>query len=405
VSTGGALSPLRSSDFRRLWIAQTVSIVGDKINQVALGIMVYRLTGSAVQMGLVLAIAFLPAALFGLVAGPLVDRWDRRRTMVAADVTRALLMAMVPFAVSFGLPVVYALVFLSATVSLFFEPSRMALIPSIVADHELMAANALDMTTMSVSELLGIAFGGALVTTIGYAAAFWIDGATFLISAVFVLAVTHRAAVVKHARLGLATMWDDLRIGLDRIRRDGVLRGVAMTYAPVALCGGAAITLSILLALDVYTTSGLSDALRYTVVDLSTTVGLLVGAVAIGVSGSRNAGRKYLWGVVAFGALLVQFLWIPDLWVAAVVLMALGVANQYFGIPMLTLLQTYTESETRGRVFAVRMTIARVASVIGLAGAGVAAQVYGVVPMTVALGVVVIAIGVLGFAMPQLRQA
>jgi hypothetical protein len=72
---------------------------------------------------------------------------------------------------------------------------------------------------------------------------------------------------------------------------------------------------------------------------------------------------------------------------------------------MLTLLQTYTEEETRGRVFAVRTTIARVANVIGLAGAGVAAQAYGIVPMTVAVGVFFILVGGLGFMMPRLRQA
>jgi MFS family permease len=405
VQSRGVLSPLRRSDFRRLWIAQTVSIVGDKINQIALILLVYSLTHSYAQMGLVFAITFLPAALFGLVAGPLVDRWDRRRTMIAADVIRAGIVACIPLAAVLGLGAVYALAFASATVSLFFEPSRMALIPSIVGDDELMAANALDMTTMSVSEILGIAFGGALVATIGYAAPFWIDSLTFLVSAAFVFGVGYRATAAGHEPFGLSEIWRDLNYGLGRIRRDGVLRGVAITYAGVALCGGGAITLSILLALNVYTGSGLAPALRVTVVDLATTVGLLVGAVAIGMGGSKNAGRKYLYGVIAFGALLIQILWVPNLWIAAFVLFLAGIANQYFGVPMLTLLQTYTETESRGRVFAVRTTIARVTGVIGLAGAGVAAQVYGVVPATVGLGAVVLMIGVLGFSMPKLRSA
>jgi hypothetical protein len=88
-----------------------------------------------------------------------------------------------------------------------------------------------------------------------------------------------------------------------------------------------------------------------------------------------------------------------------VLLFFAGVTSEYFGIPMITLLQTYTEEETRGRVFAVRTTVARVATVIGLAGAGVAAQLYGVVPMVVALGVFFILVGALGYAMPRLRQA
>lgn len=411
MSGRSVLLPLRRRDFRWLWIAQTVSIVGDKVNQVGLSIMVFRLTGSLAQMGLVFAITFLPAALFGLLAGPLVDRWDRRRTMIVADLLRAAIVGGTAVVVALQLPagttiaLAYVLAFASSTVALFFEPSRMALVPSIVSEEELMAANALDMTTMSVSELLGIGFAGALVATIGYGAAFWIDAVTFLVSAACVIAVGHRIAPRVLPRLELSVIGRDLRAGFARIRGDGVLRGVTFTFAAVALGAGAALTLSILLALNVYTQSGLPDALRITVVDLSTTVGILVGAVAIGVGGSTGAGRLYLRGIVGFGLVLVCFLFVPNLWVAAVLLFVAGIANEFFSIPMITLLQTYTEEETRGRVFAVRTTIARVANVIGLAGAGVAAQAYGVVPMTVAVGVFFILVGGLGYLMPRLRQA
>jgi MFS family permease len=405
MTTRGALAPLRRSDFRRLWIAQTVSIVGDKINQVALSIMVYRATGSAAQMGIVFAITFLPAALFGLVAGPLVDRWDRRRTMMVADLARACLVIAIPFVVPLGMWAVYALAFSSATVSLFFEPSRMALVPAVVEHDELMAANSLDMTTSSIAELLGIGFAGALVAGIGPSPAFFVDGATFVVSAMFVFAVRHRAVPRVVAPLGFGVVRRDLRAGFDRIRADGVLRGVLLTYGAVAIGVGASLTLSILLALAVFKDSTLSDALRVTVVDLSTTAGLLVGSIALGIGGPRRAGRKYLWGVVAFGVLLLPLYFVKQIGMAAPVLFAVGIANEYFNIPMLTIMQTNTEDENRGRVFAVRMTVTRIAGVAGLAGAGLAAQVYGVVPAIVVVGVYIASVGVLGFFMPALRDA
>lgn len=405
MTTGGVLAPLRRSDFRLLWIAQTVSIVGDKINQVALSIMVYQVTRSAVQMGLVFAITFLPAALFGLVSGPLVDRWDRRRTMIAADIIRGCLVLIIPFAVPLGMWAVYALAFASATVSLLFEPSRMALVPSVVERDELMAANSLDMTTSSIAELLGIGFAGALVAGVGPAYAFFIDAATFMISAAFVVAVRHRTVRRPLARIGLEVVWHDLRFGIERIRNDAVLRGLLLTYSAVAIAMGAAITLSMLLALQVFEGSGMAPALRVAVVDLATTAGLLVGSIAIGMGGSRRPGLKYLWGIVAFGMLLLPLYLVKGIGVAAVVLFALGVANEFFGIPMLTMVQTHTEDETRGRVFAVRMTATRIASVVGLAGAGVAAQVYGVAPMIAVLGIYVVLIGIFGFLMPALRDA
>lgn len=402
---------MRSADFRRLWIAQTISIVGDKINQIGLSIMVFRVTGSAAQMGIVFALTFLPAALFGLVAGPLVDRWDRRRTMIAADLVRVALVSLMALVAMASLPdsakilAIYALAFASSTASLFFEPSRMSLIPAILPEDQLMAANSLDMTTMSVSELLGIAFGGGLVAALGYASAFWIDAITFVVSAAFVVGVAHRLEPVRRVPLHVRVLWDDLREGLARIRTNGVLRGLTLTYVALALCGGAVITVSVLLGLQVYREAGLADALRLTVVDLATTVGILLGSVAVGVGGARRPGLKYLWGVAGLGVLMAQFFWVPNLWVAAVVLVIAGVANQYVGVPMITMLQTYTEPETRGRVFAVRLTITRIAVVLGLAGAGIAAQVYGVVPMAVGLGFVFVGIAVLGGLMPRLRTA
>ncbi len=405
MTTRGALAPLRRSDFRRLWIAQTVSIVGDKINQVALSIMVYRATGSAAQMGIVFALTFLPAALFGIVAGGLVDRWDRRRTMIAADAIRAVLVICIPFVAPIGIWAVYALAFSSATVSLFFEPSRMALVPSVVEQDELMAANALDLSTSSIAELLGIGFAGALVAGIGPASAFFVDGATFFVSALFVFALRHRAAARSLVPMGFSVVRRDLRVGFERIRTDSVLRGLLLTYGAVAIGVGASLTLSILLALQVFAGSSIPDALRVTVVDLSTTAGLLVGSIAIGVGSSRRSGRKYLWGIVAFGLLLLPIYFVKEIAMAAPVLFALGVANEYFGIPMLTIMQARTEDETRGRVFSVRITLTRVAGVLGLAGAGIAAQYYGVVPTIIVVGAYMICIGMLGFLMPALREA
>ena len=95
----GVLAPLRHPDYAKLWLGQMVSVVGDKLNQIAMGIMVYKLTGSMLQMGVMLGITVLPSALFGLVAGAYVDRWDYRRTMIGADLLRAWLVFLIPWAI------------------------------------------------------------------------------------------------------------------------------------------------------------------------------------------------------------------------------------------------------------------------------------------------------------------
>jgi MFS transporter, DHA3 family, macrolide efflux protein len=414
MAFGTVVAPLRRADFRRLWTAQSVSIVGDKVNQVALSLLVYRLTGSLAQMGLVFAITFLPAALFGLVAGPCVDRWDRRRTMIASDLIRAVLVLLVPFALSFGLPAVYFVAFLVATVSLFFQPARMALVPLVVEECELMAANSLDSITESVAELMGLAFGGALVVLLapqatgitGFRYAFYIDAATYIVSAAFITVVAHRAVrVVSAAPWHPMAIWDEVRDGLRRIAGDPVLSLGVASFGLASLGGAAAVTLSLLLALNVYAASGLPDAVRFTTVDAAITVGLLIGGLVVGSSGAAHAGRKYLGGLVAFGSLFFMLAFIHDIRVAAVLFAAVGIANTFFFVPMITILQTHTEDETRGRVFAVRTTIVRVATVVGLAGAGLAAQSFGVLPVVAVVGLFVGAVGALGFVLPRLREA
>jgi DHA3 family macrolide efflux protein-like MFS transporter len=261
------------------------------------------------------------------------------------------------------------------------------------------------VTTGSIAELLGIGFAGGLVAIIGWGSAFFVDGATFIVSALFVVALRHRARHRDVAPFAVRVVWDDLRAGFERIRTNNVLRGVIVTYAAVAIGMGAAITLSILQALDIFTNSGLPNALRITTIDLATTAGLLIGSIVIGVGGPGRAGRKYVSGILAFGLLMIALCFAQDIRVAAVLLFAMGVANEYFGIPMLTITQAHTEDEMRGRVMAVRMTLTRVAAVVGLTLAGVAAQLYGVVPAIAGVGVYMTVLGVAAFLMPALRRA
>jgi MFS family permease len=379
---GAALwSPLRVPDYRRLWLAQTVSIVGDKVDQIAMSIVVYRITGSALQVGVMLAVTLLPSALFGFFAGPLVDRWPRKRTMIAADVVRAVLVACIPFVAMLEMPAgwrvaaIYAVAFLVAVASLFFEPARMALVPEVVESGELMAANSLDSSTTSIAELVGIAIGGALVAAIGYRAAFFIDAATFLVSAAVIMRITHRERPYESPGMRTFRAFRaEFADGVRRISGQPVLRELVGINAAAALGASAAITLFFVLALSGFTASGLPDAVRLGVLETSVTGGLLVGGVLVGMTGSARAGAKFLAGLVAFGVLLMVVGLVRDLWVATAVLFVAGVANTWFHVPMITLLQRVTEDRFRGRVFALRTALVRILAVLGLLGAGALAR-------------------------------
>jgi MFS family permease len=400
-------APLKTPDYRRLWLGQTISVIGDKVNQIAMGVMVYKLTGSLLQMGLMLGVAMLPAALFGVFAGVYVDRWHRGKTMFVSDALRAGLVLLVPLVVHFGVIYAYVVAFLVATVSLFFEPAKLSLIPELVEPEYLMAANSLDSASVAGAELFGLALGGIIVAQLGYGGAFAFDAATYVVSSCFVALIARRAGSVQ-LRLDAdndPSLLRDVREGLSYIWNAPVLRDLVAVYSLAVVGGAASITLSYLLALRTFEHAGPVESVRLALIDTAITVGLLLGSVLVGRSGSKNAGPKFLWGLLVFGISFASLALVHSLWVAIPVMLLAGVANTWFQIPMSTLLQQQTQDSLRGRVFAARVTVVRVFTVIGLVGAGVAAERLGVPLVVAAVGALVAVAALAGWASPALRSA
>ena len=139
------LAVLRQRDFSLLWFGGVLSVTGDLFLFIALPFFVYERTGSVLATGAMFAAETLPRLLFGSVAGVFVDRWDRKRTMVFADLSRAVvLLPLLAVAAGGPLALVYAVAFVEATVSMFFLPAKSATIPNLVAERDLTAANSLD---------------------------------------------------------------------------------------------------------------------------------------------------------------------------------------------------------------------------------------------------------------------
>jgi len=242
-------------------------------------------------MGIMLAVSMLPAALFGIPAGAYVDRWDRRRTMVISDLARAALVRGVPFAVDVGLWLVYAIAFAVATVSLFFEPAKLSLIPEMVGSDELLAANSLDSATVSAAELAGLAFAGGLVAGVGYRAAFFFDAATYLLSAVFIWSIAHRAQPRPVLATGSREIVNDAVAGMRYVAQHPVLRDL-LAVCSVASAGiAASVTLVYVLARDRFA----AGSPGLVTLDAAITLGLLIGSFAVGRSSPSGAGRKLLW--------------------------------------------------------------------------------------------------------------
>ncbi len=183
---------LSERDFRLLWIGQTGSFLGDALVGVALAFAVLELTGSAGDLGLVFAAFALPRVLFTLAGGVWSDRLPRQRVMVACDLIRAAAQAVMSTLLITGNAQIWQLMAFAVVMgsaAAFFTPASIGLMPQIVGAKRLQEANALMSISQSATHIFGPLLSGLIVATIGAGWAFAIDGASFLVSAGFLVAM------------------------------------------------------------------------------------------------------------------------------------------------------------------------------------------------------------------------
>ncbi len=208
-----------NGSFSALWTGQLISLLGDRVNQVALAALVYGTTNSAIAGSLTFVAATLPNLLFGPLAGVLVDRWDQKRVLVVSDLLRAAIVLFIPVSVSVNVVLAYPLVFLLTSVSIFFRPARTAVIPRVVHEDELVTANSATWLSETLADVIGYPFAGLFVAFLGSALslAFWLDSVSYVASALLVLAVVIPPVVRSAGSLepipGLSGIRDDLASG------------------------------------------------------------------------------------------------------------------------------------------------------------------------------------------------
>jgi MFS family permease len=187
VRLPASLAVLREREFALLFWARAISLFGGSLAPVAVAFAIIDLTGSATDLGLVLAAHSVPQVVFMLIGGVVADRLPRHQVMVASDVARGLAQIVLAALLFTGAAEVWMFAAVSAvngTASAFFFPASQGIVPQIVSPERLQEANALQRLTQSMTNIAGAAIGGVLVALIGSSASIAIDGVTFLIGAV-----------------------------------------------------------------------------------------------------------------------------------------------------------------------------------------------------------------------------
>jgi DHA3 family macrolide efflux protein-like MFS transporter len=188
---------LKNRNFLLLWIGQIISQLGDRLGQMALIAFVYlRAPGSTIEIAKILSFTIIPVFLIGPVAGVYVDRWDRRRTMFICDLIRGLLVLTIPIFLFYtrSLAVIYAIIFIVFSISRFFVLAKLSIVPDLVEKKDLLIANSLVNVTGMLAAILGFGASGVLVEWLGARSGFYLDGASFLVSALLIFLISVRVS-------------------------------------------------------------------------------------------------------------------------------------------------------------------------------------------------------------------
>ncbi|KPK96981.1 MAG: hypothetical protein AMJ95_11495 [Omnitrophica WOR_2 bacterium SM23_72] len=189
---------LKNRDFFFLWLGQIISQIGDRLGQMSLiGFIYLRAPGSPIEIAKLLSFTIIPVFLIGPIAGVYVDRWDRRRTLYVCDLMRAALVIIIPLFLFYkqGLLLVYLIVFVVFSISRFFVPAKLSIIPDLVQKKDYLIANSLVHVTGMIAATVGFGISGLLVEWLGAQSGFYLDALSFLVSSMLIFFIAKRPKV------------------------------------------------------------------------------------------------------------------------------------------------------------------------------------------------------------------
>ena len=378
VSLGGYFRLIRSNaNFRRLWLAQIVSQMGDWFYVVAVYDLVFRLTGSAQLVGLVIVVQILPFAIMGPTAGAVNDRLSRRKVMIAADMLRAVIvLGMANVQTLNQLWLLYLLLAVEVSAAAFFEPARAAVIPNVVSEPEVTAANALSSATWSAILALGAGLGGIAVHWLGRETAFVLDSMSFLGSAALIARMRFSE---QHLEARGPLRWLDvlglgpILEGIRYLRQRPRLASLLILKGGVGLFGVNWVLLPILgeRQFRVRGAGVLGIGTLFAVSGTGALLGPLLGNRIAGSSQRRMRHASlaaFVLGAASY-ALLAPASWLPA---ALACLIAGNAAASAVWVFSTTLLQLNTEDRFRGRVFSADIAINTLLASLSSYGTGFA---------------------------------
>lgn len=354
-----------SSDFKRFWTGQTISQLGSSFTQFATPLLVFKLTHSAVNLGIATAATFVPYLLFGLVIGAWVDRVNRKRMMILVDLGRAAVIAVIPLLSVLGvLDVwhVYAVGFVTSVLTIFFEAGEFAAIPSLVATDDLVGANGKIQASYSAAQVLGPLLAGVLLALVAVEELFLIDASSFVVSAIALALVRGSFNAVKPADAGRTSIRSDVVEGLRYVIRHPVLRNISLMMALFNFVGVTQTTQLVLFSKERLSATDTEVGVLYSAGSLGVVVlGLLAGRLRR----RMRFGPAALGSLALYGAMTVALAADRMFWLALVLWGLASGVGIFFNINTGSLRQAIVPNALLGRIMSIAGVLAWGAIPIG----------------------------------------
>lgn len=356
----------RNREFRLLFSAQIISLIGSGVTTVGLALFAHQLVGgssAAIVIGNALMLRILAFLLFSQFAGVLADRVNRKHILIAADVVRFGLLALFPFVDSVWQ--VYAMIFLINAATAFFTPTFDATIPEVAGSEHYVKALSLSRVAVDMEAMLAPMLAGLLVALLGLQWLFWFDAASYLVSAGLVAASSLRHIPKPSKQFSPRALLHELSYGAKVLLREASLRRALVFSFVEAIAGAAAIVATVVYVRETLMLGETAFVVVMAALGVGSTIAALMLGRATGRYESKAGNRAELHGLrhrwteraLLLGGLLLGLLLLPGLLQPPLLVFALlwffnGAGQALIAIPSSTLLAEHTHEADRGRAYA-----------------------------------------------------
>lgn len=396
------LSPFKifgNRNFSLIWTGQLISTMGTALTSLAASILVFRETGSAMSVGLMLMATAAPSLLVGLFAGVLVDRYDRKRIMIAADVIRAILVLMIPFLVKENILWLYVLVMLSSAVGQFYDPAHESVLPEVASEKELAAANSLMAISSFGSTAIGFAASGLIAAAADISWAFYLDAFSFLLSMLCVSLIRIKPLVVE-GETSAKLVVQNLKVGVQQLFDTPILRSLFTASIPALIAFGLSNALLLPFALRAL---GATE-FEYGIQEALTSLGFVAASLLMaGIFDRMREGAWIASSYVGMALASIVYSFTRSIPLAILVVTISGFCNAPSSIGRRLVIQRNTPREMRGRVNSVFFVSRDILFLVGMALAGLADYI-DIRLMYLSSAILLLGGGLLALVLPGLRQ-